>query len=399
MKTVRDDDLKGGRDAFFQHLKLLWWPETRENSGFPSPERQLELFRRICISWRDECWLKCSLEQFNSILTECNQTTVNSSFFNYFFPGFSTKMRLGDFMNGVMKFLKIALWKYGDFSQALRELGRSSNVQSDICDVPLRGVSSIPESIFTTRTPLDFIQSLPSEERLLLAYTTQPADTDAGSLERAKTIGKQNAREYLALGFLDIYVATSMRELEEFRSFETFMKQVFEHPDLARLNLRYFDPTIVYCDNRVAKGLLEALMLRLAKLTLYVAGEKDTFGKDSECAATLTQGKPVIVYVEEVSDKRKEKFDERARLFRDIHPLGLQACYQTGVANGVIVVRTIQDCRKVLKDFLLHNLDLYLDKDTTGYLLKERTTQSIVRVAPGDPLLVRSYRNFYSKGS
>ncbi|MGE6383580.1 hypothetical protein ACQKCO_18500, partial [Shewanella baltica] len=49
--------------------------------------------------------------------------------------------------------------------------------------------------------------------------------------------------------------------------------------------------------DRVAKGLVEALMLKRASLTIYMAQKSDTFGKDSEASVSLGQGKPVIVYV------------------------------------------------------------------------------------------------------
>jgi hypothetical protein len=49
----------------------------------------------------------------------------------------------------------------------------------------------------------------------------------------------------------------------------------------------------------VTKGSIECLMLERAAVTLYNAGATDTMGKDSELAATLAHGKPVIVYVPE----------------------------------------------------------------------------------------------------
>ena len=63
------------------------------------------------------------------------------------------------------------------------------------------------------------------------------------------------------------------------------------------LNLRYFNPTQSWIDDRIAKGLVEALMLRRATVTIYMAQKTDTFGKDSEASVALGQGRPVIVYV------------------------------------------------------------------------------------------------------
>lgn len=400
MTPTNDDIFREGRDSFFLYLRYLFWPEIDEK-GFPPPERRLELFRRVCLECGEEFWLKCSLEQFNSLLTECGKQPVGSSFFEYFFPSFSKRIRLGDFIRGVIKFQKIALWKYGSFNLAFEDLRNSPNVHGSLKGIPFNAIDLIPEDFYVLRSPFNFIRDyLTPEERYVLGHATDLSKVDENVIARAesiKDIGKRNAREYLMIDVLDVYVATSMRELEEYESFKGLLADIFKHPDLAKLNLRYFDPTIIHCEDRIAQGLLEALMLKRAKLTLYVAGEKDTFGKDSECAATLVQGKPVVVYVEETNDHRKEKLDRRARLFKVIHPLGLQVCHKTGVANGVIVVRNPQDCRSIIKGLLLHDLRVKLDKINAGFVLKEEITQSILRVAVGEALLARSFRNFYFK--
>jgi hypothetical protein len=66
--------------------------------------------------------------------------------------------------------------------------------------------------------------------------------------------------------------------------------------------LRYFNPTQSWISDRVAKGLVEALMLKRADICIYMAQQKDTFGKDSEASVTLGQGKSVIVYVPKLVD-------------------------------------------------------------------------------------------------
>ena len=398
--TTNENILREGRDSFFQYFKYLCGPDT-DDTKLPTPERQLELFQRICIEHGDEFWLKCSLGQFNSILTECKQSTVNQSFFEYFFPKFNEKMRLGEFIKGVFLFLKVALWKFSNFNFAFDKLRNADKLKQELKGVPFDNVDPVQEEIFTKRSPFNIIQKLSPQECYIMGYTTNLTKVNeeiAANEEMIKEIGKQNAREYMSIDELDVYIATSMRELEEFISFKQFITDVFIHPDLAKLNLRYFDPTIVYFENRISKGLLEALMLKRAKMALYVAGEKDTFGKDSECAATLVQGKPVIVYIEETDNHRKELLDRRADIFRDKHPLGLQVCHQTGVANGVFVVRNPNDCRQIIKGLLLHTLQVRLDKEfNVGFVLKEEMTDSVIRVAIENAVLARSFENFYFK--
>src|SRR5262249_10207029 len=48
---------------------------------------------------------------------------------------------------------------------------------------------------------------------------------------------------------------------------------------------------------------MECLMIKRARLTVYNAQEADTFGKDSEAGVTLTQTKPVVVFVARLFDQ------------------------------------------------------------------------------------------------
>jgi hypothetical protein len=393
------EELRGFRDIFFQNLRYLWWPDI-DDIKLPTPDRQLELFKRIYLNKNGQNLLKCSLDQFNSILTECYQPSIHKSFFDYFFPTFSEGMPLGDFMKAVMKFMKVALWKYGNLKRAFVMLGYSRNVCDELKDIPFDNICPVSEDSFFNRTPFNFVRNLTAEERYCLGYTVSTSGEINESIEYCRRVGEKNTQDYLSMDIVDVYIATSMRTLDEFKSFAQFVDDLFNNPDLKALNIRYFDPTIAYCKNRITKGLLEALMLQRAKLTLYVAGDGDTFGKDSECAATLVQGKPVIVYVEKGIGEKGEIFDRRAKLFKDIHPLGLQVIHQSGVANGVIVARTLEDCRVTLKGLLLHKLQVRLDKlIDAGYVLKEDKTESILRVATDDALLIRAFNNFYSRES
>src|SRR6266853_2013060 len=103
----------------------------------------------------------------------------------------------------------------------------------------------------------------------------------------------RNTQRYLTLPYLDVYVATSMRSEEDYVAQSKFLQNVFQNPLVRDLKLRYFDPTASFDPDRIKKGLIECLMLRRAKVTIYNAGAEDTMGKDSELAATLAQGKPV----------------------------------------------------------------------------------------------------------
>lgn len=279
-------------------------------------------------------------------------------------------------------------------------------------------------------------------------------------------LGKQNYFSYLASDHLDVYIATSMRKKEEYFMVNKWVSEIFNQPCLERLKLRWFDPTQAFCDKRIDKGLFEALMLKNAKCTVYFVQESDTLGKDSELASTLAQGKTVIAFVPFVDKKyvddlidnlrdlyhgkserdlvldkikeynpnlawedreiqkwlsdrstfhleeAKEKlfdiisktYDRRALLLSEKHPLGIQVSLQTGVANGVLVVRDIEKCAKLVERVVTSTMRFYLEEEIVGdfpnYLyLKEEISNCIFRLATGDKMLTNTFWNYYTSPS
>src|SRR5664280_2056026 len=110
--------------------------------------------------------------------------------------------------------------------------------------------------------------------------------------ERAVNNGTQNTVKYLTWDLLDVYVATSMRDPWNFTDAYDSIKRICQEPagNLGELQLRWFDPTQSYEGSVIDKGLVEGLMLKRARLTIYMVQEGETLGKDSELAATLAQG-------------------------------------------------------------------------------------------------------------
>ena len=340
-------------------------------------------------------------------------------------------------------------------------------------------------------------------------------ETDLKRIGITQSQGLRNLCNYLTADYVDVYVATSMRADSDFVSVHRFAKTLFQHPDVEPYHLRYFDPTQSWIEDRVAKGLVEALMLRRANFTIYMAQKGDTFGKDSEASVALGLGRPVIVYVpklvipehnidtQELSEKdrgilegciRNEakeegesdidatiddeglitrlltirlrqlkdselitavvshwadfdlagederfetdedkkayrkwldeiaqkggeasappaairktviktliataaRFERRARLFREIHPLALQVILSTGVLNGIVVVRSVEECAKILKAFIRNELELELHVDENNYRLVEKTTGSTIRVISRHRLIQNACKSFFA---
>jgi hypothetical protein len=207
--------------------------------------------------------------------------------------------------------------------------------------------------------------------------------------------------------------------------------------------------------------------------------DTDTLGKDSELAATLAQGKPVIAYAPEIDvsvrskqlskrrpidlkqrlqwiiyegaliadpafidrflkkidlfeDKmlwesvtddvelnrfqaesaadldrfctiiatsEKQIYDKRFRTLQTSHPLAVQVNLDTGVANGVLVVRDIQTCADLLWRILTNALEFKIsyDKDAECWYLRESLTESIYRVVTDNEKLTNCFWNFYQQ--
>jgi hypothetical protein len=146
-------------------------------------------------------------------------------------------------------------------------------------------------------------------EDVVRGVEAQKKAEDLGTRQKsAQDLGRKNGIKYLTWECLDIYVATSMRTAWEFEETYDLVSQVFEEHLSDLRSIRFFDPTQSYEDGIVDKGLIEALMLRRAKCTIYMAQDGDTLGKDSELAATLAQAKPVIAFVRQITDSQLSKY-------------------------------------------------------------------------------------------
>ncbi len=312
-----------------------------------------------------------------------------------------------------------------------------------------------------------------------LDESSQEIRTRVERLKAAQAIGERNQDVYLTWDHMDVYFATSMRKPWEFRELHDFIQQTMSAPEVAELNLRYFDPTQSYTKNRINKGLIESLMLKRAKCTVYSVQESDTLGKDSELAATLAQGKPVIAFVPQVdvgtrvnelmkqdrievlerllhtiqiegafrrsldaedskliqdfeklaedgriwrsirdkngaddlnrrlnpkfkricgilAEAEERIYDNRARTFRNFHPLALQVNLDTGVANGVLVTRTPGECIALLRRVVTRSMEFEVAADDELWYLREPISNCIFRVVTKDRKLSNCFWNFYN---
>jgi len=218
-------------------------------------------------------------------------------------------------------------------------------------------------------------------------------DLDGGRINEIGSQGNINAHTYMALHDLEVYVATSMRTPIHFTSNYEFVQQLFHNGTLKQLNIRYFDPTQSHLIDRIQKGLLECLMIRRAKLTVYNAQDADTFGKDAEAGVTLAQGKPVVVFVArlfatherflklyELIDKLVVTSEENIPVVvKAYEGVLLESGYARSLGTGLVPIVT-----KIIKDVVnnalegVQNIEVAIELIKHGYdpIKSENTTLS-----------------------
>jgi hypothetical protein len=235
----------------------------------------------------------------------------------------------------------------------------------------------------------DSADEIETEEQLLALYSPQHEAS-----EKVRQEALHNTRIYLSLcSDLDVYVATSMRTREDFREMARTCDQIFKAPALKGYNIRYFDPTLSAANFHEDKGIIECLMVKTCKVLIYFAQHKESLGKVSEYAMALSLGKPVIILCP--PDARGT---EIYQFYRDRHPLTRLIEFDTGIVNGAIITQKPEDVITLLERVLANKMeyDLTLKTGTDAYyLLRERLTQSTVRVVTEDHLLTETFWNNY----
>lgn len=226
-------------------------------------------------------------------------------------------------------------------------------------------------------------EEISSVEQLLDKYRTYK-----GRFDRARAMALKNTELYLSsINDLDVYVATSMRSRSDFRLMADRCDEIFGSDDVHGLNLRYFDPTLSAASGHEDKGLIECLMVKSAKALIYIAGEKESYGKDAETAMALSLGKPVIFLCDD---------EAKSRFYRDVHPLSRLIHFDSGVAVGAIVTENVRHVPALLRRIFTNDMEYEIRKPKPHYFqLVEKLTGSIVRLQTDNALLKETFWNHY----
>ena len=511
--SVKPSDLEAVQKLLVMHL-------CGENFCKKLNEQEEFLLGKILVQSEE---IGLGAAQFNELLLLLEQPMISAGFFEFFFGKGAVKF--DGVKNGIVKFRGFAMLIFGNYRYAYKTLHEMDISQiREKCLPYSRETKSIIEVHKSRPNKILEIEGISREQTWFLGYISKGKfdkeskfikEIMSNKLERPDTLskldigllgniysklgkeiksvegtGSKNTDVYLTWDSLDVYVATSMRHKWEYEETFDFISDVFSSKRIDGLKLRHFDPTQSQCENRIDKGLVEGLMLKRAICTIYMAQETDTMGKDSELAATLAQGKPVIAYVPKIeirkfrkkieafpleyfskrlfllnaegiledtdcmaqlrgkkidylkiidnflvayrdyrdeqffslwTDKEKEfknslnyfssiceiisiceyhYFEKRARTLRERHPLSIQVYLETGVANGVLVVRDSKECSNLLFNLITNSLEFLIGEDTEGSgatVLKEKISKSPFRVVTKNTKLTNSFWvNYFS---
>ena len=290
---------------------------------------------------------------------------------------------------------------------ACKSYGDSASIDSDLRKVLLEAYRAYADLGNTKPTIKQLLENLPStefearqqefifsvdevlsetvvsEKDVLIKY-----DKIASKFKRSRDAAMDNTRYYLSmLSDLDVYVATSMRTRRNFREMADTCERIFTDERLMNMNIRYFDPTLSAASGHEDKGLIECLMVKCAKMLVYCAGESDSYGKDAEAAMALSLGKPVIFYCSK---------EQRRRFYQEVHPLSRLIEFETGVAVGAMVTDELGEVSELICRILENRMEYYLEQPKSGFLrLKDKLTESVVRLQTNDQLLTEAFWNHY----
>ena len=298
-------------------------------------------------------------EQFNELMLILDLDRVSKDFFEFFFEKFDANkdgyVKLEELKQGIEYYRGLSILSYGSLEFVFESCRLMESDELELAFSPYYKDPTSLVDYFRNRPPIVLdIQEIKKEETWMLGYVSgtkllvdikRAQELISGSNDeydseeikqyleilneyksnnnKNEIIALDNTDIYLTWDYLDLYFATSMREKWEYEETYDFIEQLFcenkdtteKELDLNKLNLRYFNPTQSICNNPRNKGLIEGLMLKRGRVTIYMGQETDTLGKDSELAATLAQKNPVIAFYPLIDENNYWKEIEKRPLY------------------------------------------------------------------------------------
>jgi len=224
-------------------------------------------------------------------------------------------------------------------------------------------------------------------------YMVQESDTLGKDSELASTLAQKKP----VIAFIPKYDISEIEksiekcELDEllhkiylFKAQRIFMDEEFIDEIKKELNL----------NSDTIKNIIESF---LEDYENYRKEQKFTLWDEKEKEFKSIKYKEFSNLCKILSYATRKYFDYREEVLKGKHPLAMQIDMISGVANGVLVVREIDKCVKLLKQIITNSLEFEI-KHEEGYTgLFEKNTGSIYRIITDDKTLTNSFWNFFYK--
>jgi hypothetical protein len=98
-----------------------------------------------------------------------------------------------------------------------------------------------------------------------------------------------------------------------------------------------------------------------------------------------------------VSSAECYNYEKRAKILKGLHPLCIQVNLNTGVTNGILVVRNPYDCASLLNNLLTNSMNLTIKKADGCHVLEEQISKCSYRVITDNEKLTNCFWNYFRK--
>jgi hypothetical protein len=288
-----------------------------------------------------------------------------------------------DFMDVYVATSMRRRWEYEDVAEFVIQLFSDSRLGA----LKLRYFDPT-QSDCRSRIDKGLVEALMLKRALCTVYMVQESDTLGKDSELASTLA-QGKPVIAYVPMLDVANhARKIRDypLEFFKSrFRILQAEgAFEDPDLQK-ELSAITPEYV----PTVDSFFEEIKKFTASQPLsFYEGKETEFKKGFKSFETVCK---LLAAAE------RYNCEKRATILRNVHPLSLQVHLESGVANGVLVVRTVAECAEVLTRLLTNALTFIIDLDSKERctVLREKISQSPFRAVTQYEKLANSFWNFY----
>lgn len=295
-----------------------------------------------------------------------------------------------DYINVYVATSMRKMWEYEDVSEFIEELFGS---KFDITELGLRYFD-----------PTQSHCSNRIDKGLVEAFMLKRADCTIYMVQEGDTLGKiSELASTLAQGKPVIAYVPEINVNEYTEKIKDYPLDFFEGRFYDLLSSGIFDEKDCQNDLKAVDESYEKKIFEifLPKVRKHKKVQPYRYWTEKEDEFKKKFGRDFDKICRFLSIAEKYNFDKRANTLKNAHPLAIQVHLESGVANGVLVVRNVKDCAELLYKILTNSMEFEIkniidkNKKHSFYSLNEKISGCPFRVVTGYKKLTNSYWNLY----